>query len=58
MNKSAVIENRKAKFDYFIEETLECGVELRGNEVKSLRAGKASIKEAWVDVINGELFIK
>lgn len=58
MNKSAVIENRKAKFDYFIEETLECGVELRGNEVKSLRAGKASIKEAWVDIINGELFIK
>ena len=58
MKNSATIENRKAKYDYFIEETLECGIELRGNEVKSIRSGKASIKEAWVSIENGEMVIK
>lgn len=58
MKNSATIENRKAKYDYFIEETLECGIELRGNEVKSIRSGKASIKEAWVSVESGETVIK
>lgn len=58
MKNSATIENRKAKYDYFIEETLECGIELRGNEVKSIRSGKASIKEAWVSVESGEMVIK
>lgn len=58
MKNSAIIENRKAKYDYFIEETLECGIELRGNEVKSIRSGKASIKEAWVSVESGEMVIK
>ena len=58
MKNSVTIENRKAKYDYFIEETLECGIELRGNEVKSIRSGKASIKEAWVSVESGEMVIK
>ena len=58
MKNSATIENRKAKYDYFIEETLECGIELRGNEVKNIRSGKASIKEAWVSVESGEMVIK
>lgn len=58
MKNSATIENRKVKYDYFIEETLECGIELRGNEVKSIRSGKASIKEAWVSVESGEMVIK
>lgn len=52
------IENRKARYDYFIEETLECGIELRGNEVKSIRDGQASLKEAWVSVDNGQLYVK
>lgn len=52
------IENRKAYHDYFVEETLECGIALRGNEVKSIREGKASIKESWVTVENGQLIIK
>lgn len=56
--KSATIENRKAKHEYFIEETLECGIELRGNEVKSLRCGMASIKEAWITIEHGEMIIK
>lgn len=56
--KSTVIENRKAYHDYFVEETYECGIALWGNEVKSLRDGKASIKESWVAIENGEILIK
>jgi SsrA-binding protein len=52
------IENKKARYDYFIEDTLECGIELRGNEIKSIRDGSASIKEAWVSIDNGQLTIK
>jgi len=43
-----VIENRRARHDFSIEETLECGIQLRGTEVKSLRHGQASIAEGWV----------
>lgn len=56
--KSATIENRKARHEYFTERTLECGLELRGNEVKSIRNGKASIQDAWIDIKNGELVVK
>lgn len=56
--KNIVIENRKAYHDYFVEETYECGIALWGNEVKSLRDGKASIKESWVAIENGEVLIK
>ena len=49
------IENRKARYDYFVEETLECGIELRGNEIKSIRDGSASIKESWISI---EMYIK
>ena len=52
------IENRKAYHDYFIDETLECGISLRGNEVKSIRAGMCNIKEAWVRVQDGQLVIR
>lgn len=52
------IENRKARYDYYIDETIECGIELRGNEVKSIREGTASIKEAWVSIENEQIFIK
>lgn len=50
--------NPKATYDYFILETLEAGIQLRGTEVKSLRAGKASIKEAWGQVRNGEVWLE
>ena len=49
--------NKKAYFDYFVEDTIEAGVELVGSEVKSAKAGKVSIKEAFVRIINGEVFI-
>lgn len=49
--------NKKAYFDYFVEDTIEAGIELVGSEVKSAKAGKVSIKEAFVRIINGEIFI-
>jgi SsrA-binding protein len=49
--------NRKARFDYFIEERYEAGISLLGWEVKSMRAGKAQIAEAYVYLKNGEAFI-
>lgn len=52
------IENRKARYNYFVEETLECGIELRGNEIKSIRDGSASIKESWISIENGQMYIK
>lgn len=56
--KTPVIENRKARYDYFVEDTLECGISLRGNEVKSLLDGQCSIKEAWCQIQNSELVIR
>ena len=50
-------KNKKAYFDYFVEDTIEAGIELVGSEVKSAKAGKVSIKEAFVRIINGEVFI-
>ena len=52
-----IAENRKAKFDYNITETIESGIVLLGSEVKSLRMGKASIKESYASEENGELFL-
>ena len=52
-----IAENRRARFDYFIEERLEAGLALEGWEVKALRAGKAQITESHVYVRNGEAFI-
>ena len=52
-----IANNKKAFHDYFIEEQYECGIVLVGTEVKSLRMGKCSIKEAWVRIEKGELWI-
>lgn len=49
--------NKRARFDYFIEETYEAGIELHGTEVKSIRMGKCSIKEAYVRIEHGEVFL-
>ena len=51
-----VANNKKAFHDYFIEEKFECGIVLHGTEVKSLRMGKCSIKEAYIRIENGEVF--
>ena len=50
-------QNRKARFDYSIKETVEAGIVLKGPEVKSLRAGRATITEAWAGERDGELFL-
>ncbi len=52
-----IANNKKAYFDYFIEEKFEAGLVLHGTEVKSLRLGKCSIKEAYVQILNGEIYI-
>ena len=52
-----LVNNKKAFFDYFIEEKYEAGIELHGTEVKSIRMGKCSIKEAYIQVVNDEIFI-
>lgn len=53
----SIIDNKKAFHDYFIEERFEAGIVLEGWEVKSIRLGRAQIKEAYVIVRNGELFL-
>jgi len=56
-NFRLIANNKKARHDYFLEETFEAGVELHGTEVKSLRQGNCSIKEAFVHIENGEIII-
>jgi len=52
-----VAENRKARHDYFIEETFEAGLVLQGTEVKSLRLGRANLKDSYGRVSNGEVYV-
>jgi SsrA-binding protein len=56
--KKTIAENRKARFDYFIEDTYECGVVLEGTEVKSVRNGNISFPDSFGEIINGEVWIK
>lgn len=53
----SIVENRKAFHDYFIEERFEAGIALQGWEVKAIRAGRAQLKEAYVIVSHGELYL-
>jgi len=53
----AAAQNRRARHDYFIEDTVEAGIVLAGTEVKSLRTGQASINESYAGEIEGELFL-
>ena len=52
-----IANNKKARHDYFVEDSFEAGIVLHGTEVKSLRQGYCSIKESFVDIDNGEVFI-
>ncbi len=56
-NYRVVAENRRARFDYAIEDDLECGIVLEGSEVKSLRSGSSNIAESYAEVDNGELWL-
>lgn len=53
-----IAQNRKARHDFFIEESIECGIELRGTEVKSMRQGKVNLKESFAMVKDGEVFVQ
>jgi len=52
-----IAQNRKARHDYSIDESYECGIELMGTEVKSFRDGKISFPDAWAEVKNGEVWV-
>ena len=52
-----IAANRKARHEYFVEETYECGLALHGTEVKSMRQGRVNLKEAFCQVKNGEMWV-
>ncbi|MCU0557893.1 MAG: SsrA-binding protein SmpB [Desulfobacterales bacterium] len=56
-NVKIVTENRKARHDYHLDEQFEAGMVLTGTEVKSLRMGRANLKDAYARVVNGEVFL-
>lgn len=56
-SQKLIANNKKAYHDFFIDETYECGIALNGTEVKSMRMGKCSIKEAFVRIEDGEVFV-
>lgn len=57
-SKKIIAENRKARFDYFVEESYECGLELLGTEVKSVKEGSISFPDAFAEIINNQIFVK
>ncbi len=57
METKTITVNRKARHDYFVEDTYEAGIVLTGTEVKSLRAGAVNLKDSWCRIEDGELFV-
>ena len=57
-NVKIIAVNRKARHDYTVEDSYECGIELMGTEVKSFRDGKISFPDAWAEVIDGEVWLR
>lgn len=57
-DNNVLVDNRKAFHDYFIEESMEAGIELVGTEVKSIRAGKANLKDSYAEIRNGEVWVR
>ncbi|WP_059369710.1 SsrA-binding protein SmpB [Treponema endosymbiont of Eucomonympha sp.] len=53
-----IASNKKARFDYAVEESLECGVALQGTEVKSVKAGTISFPDAFAEIVRGEVWVK
>lgn len=58
VDRKIIAENRKARFDYFIEDTYECGIVLEGTEVKSVKNGNISFPDAFAEITNGEVWVK
>jgi SsrA-binding protein len=57
-NIKIIAQNRKARHDYSVDDSYECGIELMGTEVKSFRDGKISFPDAWAEVIKGEVWLR
>ncbi len=57
-NIKLLAQNKKARHDFFIEDTYECGISLAGTEVKSLRAGKVNLKDSYATLAGGEVYLK
>ncbi len=57
MGLKVITKNRKAFFDYHIEETIEAGIVLTGNEIKSIRLGRVNLKDSFARIMNGEVFL-
>ena len=57
-NRKIIAENRKARFNYFIEESIESGIALAGTEVKSVKNGSISFPDAFAEIVNNEVFVK
>jgi len=55
--RKSIVQNRQARHEYFIEESIECGIVLSGTEVKSIRGGKVNLKDSHALIRNGEIFI-
>ena len=53
-----IAQNKKARFNYFVEESYECGLELEGTEVKSVKAGNVSFADSFAEIINGEVWMR
>lgn len=57
-DRKVIAENRRARFDYFIDERITCGIVLEGTEVKSVKNGSISFNDAFAEVINNEVFVR
>lgn len=57
-NENLLVQNRKARHDYFIKETIEAGIALTGTEIKSVRARRITLKDGYVQIINGSAFLE
>lgn len=57
-NTKTIATNKKAFHDYFVDESIECGIELCGTEVKSIRCGGVNLKDSWCDIDGGEVLVK
>ena len=56
-NIKIIAKNKKAHHDYFVEQTYETGIELKGSEVKSIRLGRVNLKDSWCSIVKGEIFV-
>jgi SsrA-binding protein len=57
-SEKLITDNKKARFDYIVEETFEAGIQLTGSEVKSMRQGQVNLKDSYIAFVNGEAYLQ